>query len=229
MSKNLYKDFDDIFVIKDEMLEYAEKNIKLLQKNVSENLHVKKYGINSMYGGYFCPSLILEKIVGGFKKGKLFNNIPKGRNIYNIYELDKNNQLLREQEITSERIGVEHYIINNGNTKYFMAISGKEKCTYVYSLRAIYEDEKIKQFDIIDSNSLRSEQYEYGKDMITCKQYYYVPGLKGSNKSVPIGEEGSPMKLYIINFKTDEDNKIYWLEHGEYRDGNLEIGYEYSK
>jgi hypothetical protein len=229
MENNLYKEFDEIFNINKKMLEYAEKNIKSLQKNVSENSSVKKYGVNSMYGGYFCPSLILEAITGGFKKGKLFNNIPKDKDTYYVYELDKNGQLLRIQEITSNKINVEHYIIINGNVKYFVAMWGKKKCTFVFSLRAIYEDNKIKQFDIIDSNSLWSEEYEYEKDKITCKQYYYVPKLKGSNKSISIGEEGSPIKLFIINFKIDEKNKIYWLEHGEYIKGNLEIKYEYKK
>jgi hypothetical protein len=52
--------------------------------------------------------------------------------------------------------------------------------------------------------------------------------LKGSKKSIPIGEDGSPMKLFIINFRMNENNKITWLEHGEYIKGNLEIDYNYN-
>ena len=201
--EKLYKEFNKIFDINNQMLEYAEQNINLLQKNVLENTSIKKYGINQMYGGYFCPSLILETTTQGFKKGKLFNNIPPNKNTYYVYELDKNNHLLRIQEIMSNEIGVEHYILEKEDIQYLMAISDKKKCTYVYSLRAIYENDKIKQFDIIQGNSLWSEQYEYEKDKIICKQYYYVPDME---------KGGEKIKLYMINFRMDENKKIVWLE-----------------
>ena len=218
--EKLYKELNEIFDINNQMLEYAEKNIKSLQKNILENTSIKKYGINQMYGGYFCPSLILEMTTQGFKKGKLYNNIPKNKNTYYVYELDKNNHLLRIQEIMLNKIDVEYYILEKENTQYFTAIYGNKKCTFTYSLRAIYENDKIKQFDIIQSNSLWSEQYEYKKDKIICKQYYYVPDMqKGFDK----------IKLYIINFKMNENKKINWLEHGEYKKGKLEIDFEYRK
>ena len=103
----------------------------------------------------------------------------------------------------SNEIGVEHYILEKENTQYFTAISDKKKCTYIYSLRAIYENDKIKQFDIIQGNSLWSEQYEYEKDKIICKQYYYVSDMK---------KEFDKIKLYIINFRMDENKKITWME-----------------
>ena len=219
MGNNLYKEFDEIFNVNNKILEYAEQNIKSLQKNVLENTFAKKYGKNAMYGGYFCPSLILESTTGGFKKGKLFNTIPKGKNNYDVYELDENNQLLRIQEITVNQIGVEHYIIRNGDTEYCIGISGKKKCAYSFSSRAIYMDQRIKQYDIIQGNSLWSEQYEYEKDKIICKQYYYVPKMKSSEK----------LKLYIINFTMNKNKEINWLEHGEYKNGKPEINYEYNK
>jgi hypothetical protein len=110
-----------------------------------------------------------------------------------------------------------------------MAMSGKKRCTYVASTRTIYEDDKVEQFDIIEGNSLWSERYEYGKDRIRCRQYYYVPGLKDSDRSIPVGEKGSPAQLFVMNFTVDENSKIDWLEHGEYINGKVEMDFEYRK
>jgi hypothetical protein len=230
MDNKLYNELDDIFSETLKMLKYTEKNINFLQENIIKNTIVKKYGIDSMFGGYFCPSLILDKITGGFKKGRLLNNIPKNKDTYSVYELDKDNNLLRIQEINSYGTIFEHYIIKMGNIEYCIGILEGKKCPYVYNTRTIYSNRKLIQFDIVNSkDDLWSEQYEYTKDKIICKQYYYVPKLNGSDKSMPVGEERCPIKLYIINFRMDENNKIYWLEHGEYKKGRVEIDYEYKK
>jgi hypothetical protein len=225
----LYNEFDGIFKKNTEMLEYAEKNIDSLQNNVIKNTSVKKYGLDSLYGGYFCPSLIMDKITQGFRKGRLLNSIPRNKSDYSIYEIDKNNKLLRIQEINSFGTIFEKYIVRLENIEYCIGILDKKQCPYIDNTRAVYSDKRIKQFDIISTSNLWSEKYEYKNDKITCKQYYYVPKLKGSDKSILIGEEGCPIKLYIINFKIDKNNKIHWLEHGEYIKGKLEIDYEYLK
>jgi hypothetical protein len=227
---HLYCDLDNIFYEYNLTQKQTEKNIDLLQENVDKNTSLKKYGLDSMYGGYFCPSLVMDKITAGFKKGRLLNNIPKGKDTYSVYEIDRDNKLLRIQSIENNELSFEHYIIKTTDIEYCVGTLNKRKCPFIYSTRSLYSNRKIKQFDIINSNdSLWSERYEYRKDKIICKQYYYVPKLEGSDKSIPIGEEGCPIKLYIINITTDKKNEINWLEHGEYINGALEIDYEYKK
>ncbi|MDR0439369.1 MAG: hypothetical protein LBI59_00055 [Candidatus Accumulibacter sp.] len=228
MDNNLYADFDEIFRACDEMLGYAERNIERLQKHVAENASVRKYGVSSLYGGYFCPSLILETTTSDFRKGRLLKNIPKGRG-YALYELDSNGRLLRLQEIGGDQTLNESYVIEDGNTRHFLAMSGKKRCPWAASMRAIYEDGRLGQFDIVQGSSLWSERYEYGKDATTCRQYHYVPKLKGSDKSIPVGEKGSPARLFMMNFTMGENGRIDWLAQGEYIDGKAEMNFEYGK
>lgn len=87
MSQNLYKEYDDILELRKNILQYAEDNYRSLHDSVEAKRDTIKYGRNSLYLGYFCPSLVIDKVTKGFKKGRLLNSIPKTNKGYVLYEL----------------------------------------------------------------------------------------------------------------------------------------------
>ncbi|MEQ8156394.1 MAG: hypothetical protein ABRQ25_16200 [Clostridiaceae bacterium] len=232
MCENLYKEFDDILDLRKLMLQYAEDNYEMLNNAVRDNTAEVKYGRDALYLGYFCPSLVLDKIAGGFKKGRLLKSIPKTNKRYVVYELDINGKLLRIQSINSYGTIFENYIIRKDNVEFGVNLFKGKKNSIVSSTRAIYDDGKISRFDIIGSSHMWSEVYSYDSNYpnkIKCKEYYYVPELTGSDKSIPIGQPGSPMRLFEMEIEIDNNNNIIKIEHGEFINGNTELTCVYMK
>ena len=234
MTENLYIEFDEIMNLQKQMLTSAGGKHKKLLENVQKNTSETKYGTQSMYLGYFCPSLVMDKTVGGFKKGKLQKDIPRNKSgSYAVYDIDSNGKLLRMQEINSHGTIVETFIIQDNNTEFSVNFSEKKLTVYHgATTRTIYENGKLVRFDIIDNSYMWSEIYTYNFDnnrKVECKRYYYVPNLKGSTKSVPIGMKGSPAQLFIMDIELDNQGKVVKLEHSELIEGQKILTYTYEK
>jgi hypothetical protein len=230
MTENLYKEFDGIMISQKQIMNFAGERYEELLENVKRNTCETKYGTQGMYLGYFCPSLVMDKTVGGFKKGRLHNDIPKNKSgNYVVYDIDSEGKLLRMQEINSYGTIVETYIIKEDNAEFSVKFSGKKLTTYDgASTRTMYENGKLKRFDIIDNSCLWSEIYTYNSDnnqKLECRKYYYVPDLKGSEKSIPIGIKGSPAQLFIIDIELDNQEKIIKIEHSELINGQKVLTY----
>ncbi|SHI37675.1 hypothetical protein [Clostridium intestinale] len=232
MSENLFKEYDNILDFREYMLQYAEDNYDLLRDTVENNKSIVRYSTNASYLGFFCPSLVLDKITKGFTKGRLLKSIPKGKKGYVIYELDSNGKLLRIQEVNSFGTIFETYIIRKDDEEFSVTTLEGKKCSVVSSTRTIYDNDKLIRFDIMSSASIRSEIYfddSYDSKKVHCDEYYYVPNLKGSNKSIQIGEIGSPMKLFNMIIELDEKRNVVKIEHGEFINGKTEMSYIYTK
>ena len=234
MAENRYNEFDEIMNSQKQKMNSVENKYKELLENVKRNTTETKYGTQSMYLGYFCPSLVMDKTVGGFKKGKLLTNIPKSKSgNYVIYDIDSEGKLLRMQDINSYGTIVETYIIKEKETEYIVNFSEKKLTTYNGpSMRTIYENGILKRFDIIENSSIWSEIYSYNPDSnqkIECRKYYYVPNLKGSDKSIPVGKKGSPAQLFIMDIDLDNQKKVIKIEHNELIDGQKVLTYTYKK
>jgi len=234
MKKNLYMEFDGIMKLQKQMLTSAGGKYKELLENVIKNTSVTKYGTQNMYLGYFCPSLVMDKTVSGFTKGKLLKDIPKNKSgNYVIYDIDSYGKLLRMQDVNSYGAIVETFIIRENNMEFSVMFSDKKLTAhYGATTRTIYENGKPVRFDIIDNGYMWSEIYTYNaynQQKVECKQYYYVPNLKGSKKSVPVGKQGSPVKLFIIDIELDNQGKVVKLEHSEFIEGEKVLTYTYEK
>ena len=234
MAENLYIEFDEIMNLQKQMLISAGGKHKELLENVKKNTSETKYGTQNMYLGYFCPSLVMDKTAGGFKKGKLQKDIPKNKSgNYVVYDIDSNGKLLRMQEVNSYGTIIETFIIQDNNTEFSIKFSDKKLTVYNgATTRTIYENGKLVRFDIIDNSCMWSEIYTYNSDnnqKVECKQYYYVPNLKGSAKSVPVGMKGSPMQLFIMDIEIDNQGKVVKLEHSELIEGQKILTYTYEK
>lgn len=176
----------------------------------------------------------MEKTVGGFKKGRLLNDIPKNKSgNYVVYDIDSEGKLLRMQDINSHGTIVETYIIRQNSTEFSVKFSDKKLTTYSgATTRTKYEKGNLKRFDIIDNSSMWSEIYTYNSDnnqKIECNKYYYVPTLIGSKKSIPIGAKGSPAQLFIMDIELDNQGKVIKIEHNEFIDGQRVLTYIYKK
>ena len=234
MTENIYKEFDEIMNLQMQKINSIENKYNELLENVKRNTTVTKYGTQSMYLGYFCPSLVMDKTVGGFNKGKLLTNIPKSKSgNHVIYDIDCMGKLLRMQEINSFGTIVETYIIREKENEYSVSFCDKKMTIYNGpSMRTIYENGILKRFDIIENSSMWSEIYSYNTDSgkkIECKKYYYVPNLKGSEKSIPIGVKGSPAQLFIMDIELDNREKVIKIEHNELIGGQKILTYVYEK
>ncbi|SHI52048.1 hypothetical protein [Clostridium magnum] len=232
MLENLYKEYDDILELRESMLQYAEDNYDILREAVENNVATVRYGISASNLGHFCPSLVMDKITAGFKKGRLLKSIPKREDGYVVYELDSKGKLLRIQDVNSFGTIVETYIIRKDNEEFSATIFDGKKCPVVSDTRTIYDGDKVVRFDIIGTGHIWSEVYSYDKHdskKLECKQYYYVPNLKGSNKSIQVGETGSPMRLFNMEIELDEKKNVIRIEFGEFIKGKTEISYIYTK
>ena len=234
MTENLYIEFDEIMDAQQQILTSVGGKYHELLENVKANTSETKYGTQSMYLGYFCPSLVMDKIVGGFKKGRLQKDIPKNKSgNFVAYDIDDKGKLLRMQDINSHGSIVETYIIREKNTEFSVNFSDKKMTVYNgASTRTVYDNGKLVRFDIVDNSCMWSEIYTYNSDnnqQVECKRYYYVPGLKGSNKSVPVGMKGSPAQLSVMDIELDNQGKLVKLEHSELIEGRQVLTYTYVK
>ena len=234
MIENLYAEFDEIMNLQKQIMNSAGEKYNELLENVKRNTSETKYGIQNMYLGYFCPSLVMEKTVDGFKKGRLLKDIPKNKSgNYVVYDIDSEGKLLRMQDINSHGTIVETYIIRQNNTEFSVKFSDKKLTIYNgATTRTKYEKGNLKRFDIIDNSFMWSEIYTYNSgnnQKIECNKYYYVPNLKGSKKSIPTGIKGSPAQLFIMDIELDNQGNVIKIEHNEFIDGQRVLTYIYKK
>ncbi|MCL2245719.1 MAG: hypothetical protein FWC10_01200 [Lentimicrobiaceae bacterium] len=236
MTENLYKEFDEIFNFREQITACIEEKYEELLENVKRNTNETKYGTANanMYLGFFCPSLVMDKTTDGFTKGRLLKSIQKNNSgNYVIYDIDNKGRLLRMQDINSYGTIVENYVIRERNTEFSVTFIDKKLTIFCGpSTRTIYKNGKLERFDIIDNSSIWSEIYTYNPNdnqNVECRKYYYVPNLKGSKKFIPIGIEGSPARLFIMDIKLDNQGKVIKIEHNELIDGRKVLTYIYEK
>lgn len=234
MIESLYLEFDEIINLQIQKLNSLGEKYEELLENVKRCTNETKYGTQNMYLGYFCPSLVMDKTVGGFKKGKLQTNIPKNKSgDFVIYDIDSQGRLLRMQDINSYGTIIETYIVKENDTEFSVKFSDKQLNLYHGdTTRTIFENGRLKRFDIIDNLCMWSEIYSYNPDnnkKIECRKYYYVPNLKGSKKTIPIGIKGSPAQLFIMDIELDSQERVIKIEHNEFIDGQKVLNFIYEK
>jgi hypothetical protein len=131
MTENLYREFDEIMSLQRQKMNSIGENYEVLFENAVRNTSVTKFGTQNMYLGYLCPSLVMDKTVAGFKKGRLQKDIPKTKSgKYVVYDIDREGKLLRMQDINSHGTIVETYIVRENNTEYGFKFSDKKVTIY---------------------------------------------------------------------------------------------------
>ena len=69
-------------------------------KSVKENVTAVKYGSGSVYlpRGYFCPSRVLDTVIGNVTRGRLLKTKPRTKIPTYRYGFDKNGKLITAEE-----------------------------------------------------------------------------------------------------------------------------------
>jgi hypothetical protein len=231
MNANRFEEFDQLIADRAKRGEYYALHYSELESEANQRIANTLYGKHSLFLGPYCPSLVYDKTIGGFKRGKPRKNLLRPENGYVSYEVDVNGKLLRMKDVNKYGTVSETYVIREGNEEYSIPFSDKGFDRTGYSVRAIYEDNRIMRCDLIYGSHLWSEIYDYKNialNLIRCTQWYYVPGLKGSDKSKKPGEPGSPARQWEMNIYVDADQTIIRLEYGELINGKVEISYIYE-
>jgi hypothetical protein len=232
MKNNYFVEFDKILADRVQKLEDYGSKYNYLKSEAKDKISSIYYGKNSFQLGYFCPSLIIDKITKNFKRDKLGKTLSKNNKGFVSYELDINGKLLRLNEVNSFGTVFETYLIRNQNEEYSITFLNGNPLSIIDSVRVLYENNKVVRCDFIGSSSLWSEIYDYKKisqNIIYCTQYYYVPGLIDSDKSNKAGKLNSPMKQFEIKINIDSFMKIKRLEYGELINGKIIISYVYEE
>jgi hypothetical protein len=231
IKKNIYLKFDQLIKARKRFEYRYSSQYKKLNKNVTDNCVSILFGRNSFQLGNFCPSLV-DKLAHGYKQEKLLKIKPKNWKNFVSFELDEDGRLLRVKDVNSFGTVVETYIIRKNEIEHSIHfIGGKHIMACYDSIKATYKGKKLMRCDFISSNSIWSEIYDYQKEknnIILCKRFHYVPGLKGSDNSVPIGEPSSPMEQVNIEIKTESKKNIIVIKAGEFIKGKAKMSVIYK-
>jgi hypothetical protein len=209
MIQNRFEEFDKILFDNDKRTRKYKNKYQKLKSIVEPQVANLYYGKSNLYLGHFCPSLIIDYILGKWKREKLRKSKPKSKD-YVTYEVDSQGKLLRTSECVEGQPVFETYIIRETNEEYSITFLNQNPVSND-NVRAIYYDNKIIRFDIIGTAYIWSDVYIYRSESeISCKHFYYVPDLLNSHKSIEAGKPNSPMiqNNFKINFDLEGNRNI---------------------
>lgn len=229
--KNQFDEYDSLLRERSAYFESLKTEYQRLKADAEARIAKVAYGKESIYLGHFCPSLIIDKTVKGFKRDKLKTKLRSGQVDYVRYDLDKSDQLVRVNEFNSFGTVFETYVQTIGDSSVSSTFLNGEPVPSNSNVRFKFGTYGIEVFYILGPSHLWEEKYDYkkiGSRIIGCTQTYYVPNLKGSDREIPAGRTGSPAKQYKIELKVDDRLEIVRLEYGELLDGKLKVTYAYE-
>lgn len=83
-------------------------------KSVKENVTTVKYGSGSVYlpRGYFCPSRVLDTVIGNVTRGRLLKTKPRTKIPTYRYGFDKNGKLITAENCEECDLDLEITVAN---------------------------------------------------------------------------------------------------------------------
>ncbi|WHY94586.1 hypothetical protein QNK12_14440 [Neobacillus cucumis] len=200
---------------------YADKLSEL--RTVAEEKIVKleySKGGETIHRGYYCPSPVLDLIIGGMKRGRLFKKKkPEFGNYSYEYGFDKDGRLLRVKGVneftTPERNYNEEYLLYNDytisgvefdNTGDIVAVS---RCTYENNNIVKYERSVCSLPQYAD---LYLEEYAYENNLLSeVRTFDVTPRIEIYNEQkykIELNENGKIVNLiggFINNGVWEQD------------------------
>jgi hypothetical protein len=213
--EKIYSDFDALLAEINAVIVYANQNPHLIFSRESEIKHTR-YSGNDDALGFASPSLVIDKITSGYRKGRPLKAKPSSES-YSVYDFSEDMNPIRIQKINGFGRVVSIWFFNHNSAIYAVPFSEETVSPVdggVYKIE--YNDNKIIRFSHISGSSLWQENYTYSSlsdGLIVCDQYYYVPNLKDSSKSIPIGKTGSPAQLVRMNVYIDDNGKVIKVDY----------------
>lgn len=207
--------------------EYADK-LPQLRAAAEENIVRLAYskGGEAIHRGFYCPSPVLDLVVGGMKRGRLYKKkVPKMGKYSYEYGFDQDGKLLRVKRAnkfeveTPDNIFDEEYLIYVGDKEYglqFNYLGGLDavsRCTYSGGRLMKYEQCYCGLEQFAD---LHYEEYRCQDDFLSEVDFF-------SNITPQVG-------LYEENrlrVEHDEDGNIIQLISNEMIDGESRTTFVY--
>lgn len=205
---SIQEKLDMLLTMRKDIVDLIEKDIDNIKDKV--DLEKSNYATSFDFLGLFCPSLVVDLITGGYKKGRIQKNQPKSKKYTKCY-YDQDGNILYFERYNQFGCDCTYYFLRNGNKLYAAPFISDTKQPYpAYVYFAVFDDrEKIIEYSELTTSSITYERYEYTNDKeAVCYRYYYVP--KGIN--TPLQEA----KIYLsLNNQKVEKLDYYKLENGD--------------
>lgn len=191
-------------------------------------------GGGTIHRGYYCPSPIKDKVIGGCKRGRLISKLPSKSDAVYEYYFNESNEMTLVNKYTLEQ-GQMYYtqceIIDkkDGGTQstiladmmHMPHISGMSECNYDSGLITLYEYAAlVGQGDNVFCASIESERYIYdGQRLVTCFMNIYTSaiGLLQSQRYDLIYNGDAPIQYTVRKYfdgghrASDEPERVYEL------------------
>ncbi|WP_374967151.1 hypothetical protein [Lysinibacillus sp. RS5] len=161
---------------------YADKLLEL-RSAAEEKIVRLEYskGGEIIHRGYYCPSPVLDLIVGGMKRGRLFKKKkPEFGNYSYEYGFDKAGRLLRVKGVneftTPDSRFDEEYLIYIDDIVYGLEFDNSSELVVVS--KCIYENEKLMKYErsgcwMEEFADLQYEEYKYENNWLSEVDYFY--------------------------------------------------------
>ena len=214
--EEICKKLEDLLSVRADAVKKVAENIDRIKEEVCADK--TKYATNFDWLGVFCPSLIIDKMAGGYKKGRLLSKQPKSTK-YNKCYFNEKGEVLYFEKYNEYGCGSTYYFFKIDDVIWAVPFirDGKNVYpTYVHAM--IYENGKIKEYAYMEPTSINFEKYVYTNDTdkIVCYDYYYVRNEKrGTLRTSKVDifmEQRKVKKLLCYEKVNGEDKLIYQYE-----------------
>jgi hypothetical protein len=200
--------------------EYEEQLLRLRTLTEKEIVNVQySKGGETLHRGYYCPSPVLDLIVGGLKRGKLYKRKPDfGRYSYEFC-FDSNNRLILVKGVneftTPDSNYNEEYLLYNDDTT--SGVEFDHTGDIVAVSRCTYENNKIVKYErsvcsLPQYADLYMEEYAYENNLLSeVKTFEVTPRIEiyeEQKYKVELNENGKIVKLiggFIKNGVWEQD------------------------
>lgn len=197
--------------------EYANKLPELRASAEKEIVRLEySKGGEVIHRGYYCPSPVLDLVVGGMKRGRLFKKkIPHFGSYSYEYGFDKDNRLIRVKGVneftTPDSRFDEEYLIYREDIVYGVEFNNLGELNVVS--KCVYNDGNIIKYERSSCNmeelaDLYVEEYTYENNkLVEVHQFYNITlsmGLYSENR-------------FLVD--QDQNGKIIRLTGGEIVNG----------
>lgn len=208
---NHYAEFDALIALGRETVGFVLDHAPELTARPAASVG---YSTPSLMLGLHTPSLLLGiGYSSAFRKGRKLRS-PGDRTDYISYEYDDAGRLLRIIH-HDDSLHYRKCFLARGGWEWSVPIfhSGGAWHEYGYYCTCTRRDERGR---VLEFGQLRGdyqlilERYRYAPDgrSAVCEFWWYTPKLKGSDRSVPVTDTGSPADLHIFELDLTDPKKV---------------------
>ena len=210
----IYKEMSNkLFLLLEKYASQVKEMIELAEKQV----YRREYAIGgeAIHRGYYCPSPVLDIVVGNCKRGKLLKRKQKESKYTYEYLFDKNDKLVLVCKydynlVSLEKWQVELLIYQDNEVIAFEYDLNNSEITCIS--QCVYEEERIVEYSrmLMYSEEIQIERFEY-ENKLLCKSYLgrYVPIKNNFYTEIP--DFMQEMLSVFQQKEYFEENKYYFV------------------